>query len=59
MKSLDHQILQNLLTELNIAKAKRSILLNSGLVPSILTKRIEYLEHEIVEQRKKIKKEEK
>lgn len=51
MKTLDQRILKNMQAELNICKAKRSVMTQHGLAPSILTKRIEFLEGKIVEQK--------
>lgn len=43
MKSLDHQILQNLLNELNLARAKRYNNINADLPLDVIDNRIEVL----------------
>jgi hypothetical protein len=44
MKSLNEQILVNILTELNMAKAKRSALVDAGLETDKIDARIAVLE---------------
>ena len=49
MKTLNQQIIQNILTELNMAKAKRSALVRSDLATDRIDSRIEYLESKLGE----------
>jgi len=49
MKTLNQQIILNILTELNMAKAKRSALVRSDLATDRIDSRIAYLERKLGE----------
>ena len=49
MKTLNQQIILNILTELNMAKAKRSALVRSDLATNRIDSRIAYLERKLGE----------
>ena len=54
MRSLNQQIILNILTELNMAKAKRSALVRSDLATDRIDSRIAYLESKLGEIEKEV-----